>query len=157
MISIAAQFMAKHGEEITFSTGVTDPPWSLAGDGCSSCDMHVDTEMEKPHKRNFSLKYHSIRKEAPSITLKGWQKRNMANTYAICLSFQTTEAMLAWYMMEQTQVTHRNPSDLTWVRRESHDQGSEHWELLQLECFCYQSKEGVLRLLLGLTFFLGTC
>lgn len=55
MISIAAQFMAKHGAEITFSTGVTDPPWRLAGDGCSSCDMLVDIVMEKPHKRNEGL------------------------------------------------------------------------------------------------------
>lgn len=73
--------MAKQGAEITFSTGVTDPPWSLAGDECSSCDMCVDIVMEKPHKRNEGLgspetrlKYHSIRKEVPSITLKGRKK-----------------------------------------------------------------------------------
>lgn len=52
MISIAAQFMAKHRAEITFSTGVSDLPWGLAGDECSSCDMLSDAVMEKPHERD---------------------------------------------------------------------------------------------------------
>lgn len=42
MISIAAQFMAEYWAEIPFSTGVSDLPWGLACDECSSCDMLSD-------------------------------------------------------------------------------------------------------------------
>lgn len=72
-----------------------------------------ETKADFRQDRNFSLKCHSIRKETPSITIKGRRSVIWLTFRAIYLSFLTTKTMLVQYMMEQTQVTHRNPPDPT--------------------------------------------
>lgn len=52
LISIVAQFMAKHREEITFTAGVPGQVWWLAVMNATAVTMLSNTMMKKPHERD---------------------------------------------------------------------------------------------------------